>query len=199
MIEDAETTDGRAAAFLAFAGTTRIAAGTLADVALEAKRALEGDDSLSVLVFDADTGAVVDLDLRGTEAEVLAKYAPPRDVSSKRGRPKLGVVAREITLLPRHWEWLSSQPGGASVALRKLVEAARKADGDAGAVRARAEAAYRFMSAMAGDLPGFEDAARSVFAGVGDRLRRDIADWPQDIRDQALSYLRIDGDETHHD
>jgi hypothetical protein len=197
MSEDAEVIASRAA-FVAFAGMIRIAAGSLAEVALGAKRALESDGSLGVLAFDSDTGGVVDLDLRGTEAEVLARYAPPRDVSSKRGRPKLGVVAREVTLLPRHWAWLASQPGGASVALRKLVEAARKADSDVGSPRARGEAAYRFMSAMAGDLPGFEDAARSLFAGDRGSLRRCIEDWPPDIRDQVLSYLLIEGDETHH-
>jgi hypothetical protein len=197
MSKDSEAMGSRGA-FVAFAGTTKIAAGRLAEVALEAKRAFEGDGGQGVLAFDADTGEVVDLDLRGTEAEVSARYAPPPDGSSKRGRPKLGVVAREVTLLPRHWEWLSRQPGGASVALRKLVEAARKTDSEAGATRERAEAAYRFMSAIAGDLPGFEDAARSLFAGDGDRLRRDIDDWPKDIRDQALRYLRIESDETHH-
>jgi hypothetical protein len=129
--------------------------------------------------------------MSGTEAEVVARYTPPQDVSSKRGRPKLGVVAREVTLLPRHWEWLARQPGGASVALRKLVEAARKADGEAGAARGRTEAAYRFMSAMAGDLPGFEDAARSLFASDWDRLQICIQDWPLDLKDEVLRYLPV--------
>jgi len=190
MNEDSEIVGSRVAAFVAFAGTTRIAAGPLAEVALEAKRALERDGSLGVLAFDADTGGVVDLDLRGTEAAVSARYALQREVSSKRGRPKLGVVAREVTLLPRHWEWLARQPGGASVALRKLVEAARKTDSEGDATRARAEAAYRFMSAMAGDFSGFEEAARSLFAGDWGRLRLCIQDWPQDIRDQTLRYLQ---------
>jgi hypothetical protein len=190
MNEDSEVVGSRVAACVAFAGTTRIAAGPLAEVALETKRALERDLSLGVLVFDADTGGVVDLDLRGTEAAVSARYALQREVSSKRGRPKLGVVAREVTLLPRHWEWLARQPGGASVALRKLVEAARKTDSEGDATRARAEAAYRFMSAMAGDFSGFEEAARSLFAGDWGRLRLCIQDWPQDIRDQTLRYLQ---------
>jgi len=189
MSEDAVAMGNPAATFVAFAGTTRIAAGSLAEVALEAKRTPEGDKGLGVLVFNADTGAVVDLDLRGTEAEVLARYESVREVSSKRGRPKLGVVAREVTLLPRHWEWLAHQPGGASVALRKLVEAARKTDREVGVARGRADAAYRFMSAIAGDLPGFEDAARSLFAGDRDRLQMCIQDWPRDIRDEVLRYL----------
>jgi len=191
MSEKAEAIESRAAAFVLFAGMTRIASGPLAEVALEAQRARERDAGSNVLVFNVDTGAVVDLDMSGTEAEVVARYTPPQDVSPKRGRPKLGVVAREVTLLPRHWEWLARQPGGASVALRKLVEAARKIDSEGDATRARVEAAYRFMSTMAGDFSGFEDAARSLFAGDWGRLRRCIHDWPTDIRDQALHYLLI--------
>ena len=184
---------------MAFAGAARAAAGTLAEVAVAAKRALERDGCVSVLVFDAATGAVVDLDLRGNEAEIVTRYAPAPSPASKRGRPKLGVVAREVTLLPRHWEWLASQPGGASVALRRLVEAARTLDIEPGAARARVEAAYRFMSAMAGDLAGFEEAARALFAHDQDRLGHFIQEWPPDIRDQVLRYLSVDGGETGHD
>jgi hypothetical protein len=102
-----------------------------------------------------------------------------------RGRPKLGVVAREVTLLPRHWTWLNAQPGGASVALRKLVEAARRGNGDGDRKRAGQEAAYRFMHAIAGDQPGFEAAARALFAGDLGKLEDAIADWPHDIREHA--------------
>jgi hypothetical protein len=174
--------------FTAFAGTTRIAAGTRAEVAVAAMRALARDGSAGVLVFGA-SGGVVDLDLRGTEAEIAARYAPAAPPASARGRPKLGVVAREVTLLPRQWDWLSRQPGGASVALRRLVDAARKADPEADAARARVEAAYRFMSAMAGNLPGFEEAARALFAGDRARLEDCMAAWPPDVRDQALWHL----------
>lgn len=200
MADEVDATESRAAAavFVAFAGAARIAAGTLAEGAVAAKRALERDGCVSVLVFDVATGAVTDLDLRGTEAEIVARYAPTATAVSKRGRPKLGVVAREVTLLPRHWEWLASQPGGASVALRRLVEAARKIDDEAGAARARVEAAYRFMSAMAGDLPGFEDASRALFAHDQDRLRHCIRQWPPDLRDQVLHCLSVDGGETGH-
>jgi uncharacterized protein len=170
--------------FLAFVGSRRLAADTLAEVAVEARRALETGGA-GVLIFSTGTGRIIDLDLRGGEAEVRARYAlePP----AKRGRPRLGVVAREVTLLPRHWDWLASQPGGASVALRKLVEAARKAD--AGLMRERIDAAYRFMSAMAGDLPRFEDAARSLYKGDNDRLADCMTDWPPDIRDAVVSFL----------
>lgn len=176
------------AAFAAFAGQRRIAAGSLADAALAAKRALEHDGFAAVLVFDTTTGEVRDLDLRGTEADVAARYALRDPTTSRRGRPKLGVVAREVTLLPRHWEWLASQPGGASVALRKVVEAARKAD-DPGQLRLRVDAAYRFMSVMAGDLPAFEEASRALFAGDRERLRECMRGWPNDVGAQVWRYL----------
>src|SRR5665213_3573710 len=118
MVNETDATESRTAVFVAFAGGARIAAGTLAETAVAAKRALERDGYESVLIFDGRSGAVTDLDLCGTEADILARYAPPVPSASRRGRPKLGVVAREVTLLPRHWEWLSMQPGGASVALR---------------------------------------------------------------------------------
>ena len=105
------------------------------------------------------------------------RRAAPTDRAGA-GRPKLGVVAREVTLLPRHWDWLDAQPGGASVALRKLVEEARRATGDADRARAARDAAYHFMSAMAGNLPTFEEASRALFAGDRRRLAALIAPGP---------------------
>jgi len=194
MTEDAAETesDGAEAAFVAFRGPERIAAGTLGEVAVEAKRALDRDGHASVLVFGMAAGGVRDLDLRGSEADVAARYPPTAPPASRRGRPKLGVVSREVTLLPRHWTWLAAQPGGASVALRKLVEAARKADGEAGLARARVEAAYRFMSAMAGNLPGFEEAARALFAHDREALAHWVRAWPPDVADQVFRYLGSD-------
>lgn len=159
----------------AFEGPRQIAAGSLPEVAVAVSRA-EG----AVLVFDDATGAVVDLDLRGSEAEIAARYMPVEEPRG-RGRPKLGVVAREVTLLPRHWEWLAGQRGGASQALRRLIDEARKGDDGPERRRLASERAYRFMSAMAGDLPGFEEAARALFAGDLARLERQMADWPADI------------------
>jgi hypothetical protein len=172
--------------FVTFEGSSRTAAGTLAEAAAGAWRALERNGATNVLVFNTRTGHVMDLDLRGTEAETIARYTPSAAPAPTRGRPRLGVVAREVTLLPRHWEWLASQPGGASVTLRKLVETARKADSEAGLARARSEAVYRFMSATAGDFPGFEDAARALFAGDWTGLREQIGHWPKDIQHQVL-------------
>lgn len=170
--------------------------GPLSEVVLAVKAAVERGAPEPVLVFDDATGRTLDFDLRGTEAEVVARLSrSPASPSSPeepspgrrgRGRPKLGVVGREVTLLPRHWEWLAAQPGGASVALRKLVDEARKIGGPAQALRAAQEAAYRFMSTMAGNLPDFEEAIRALFANDRVRFEQRISSWPHDIRAYAL-------------
>lgn len=128
-------------------------------------------DLASIRVFENEGGRVVDLDFYDA-----ARLSPP---PRGRGRPKLGVTAREITLLPRQWEWLARQPGGASATIRRLVEAARREP--AGEELAR-EAAYRFMSQMCGDRPGYEEALRALYRGEGERFETLIADWPADIR-----------------
>jgi hypothetical protein len=177
----------------AFEGTRRIASGELAAVALKAKEVLDRGERAPVLIFDDTTSEPVEIDLRGTSAQVLKRLAksaqtprePETDEPRGPGRPRLGVVAREVTLLPRHWEWLSSQPGGASVALRKLVEHARKAGENRDRLRLAREAAYRFMSAMAGNEPGFEEATRALFAGNRERFEEHIRGWPAGVRDHA--------------
>jgi len=174
----------------AFRGESRIAAGPLAEVALAVKAALAADPAAALLVFDDATGRAVDFDLRGTAEEIAARLAPPAPASSAergRGRPKLGVVAREVTLLPRHWDWLAAQPGGASQALRRLVEEARRNDGDRGRVRRAQEAAYAFIAAMAGDRAGFEEASRALFAGDAAGFSAHSRSWPVDIRAHAES------------
>jgi hypothetical protein len=182
--------------YVAFEGERRIAAGTLGEVAAAARRAEAGEPEGAVLAFDAATGRVVDLDLRGSEDEVRARYPATLPASAGRGRPRLGVVAREVTLLPRQWEWLAAQPGGASAALRRLVEAARREGGAADRARAARDAAYRFMSAMAGDLPGFEEASRALFAGDEAALRTRISSWPPDVVDQLLRFLHATPSES---
>lgn len=175
----------------AFAGTTLIARGRLIDVALAAKTT--DPEGPAVLVFDDANGRVIDLDLRGDRAEIAARLAPAQPPQEQeapargRGRPKLGVVAREVTLLPRHWEWLAAQPGGASQALRRMVDEARRADGNRTERRTAQEAAYRFMAAIAGDLPDFEETVRALFADDLEGTRRLMAEWPQDVRDHALA------------
>jgi len=189
--------------FTAFEGERRLAAGGLADVALAVKYAEQRRTAEPILIFSDATGRAIDLDLRGDTEAVLARLAKPAAAGATaeaaspseprgRGRPKLGVVAREVTLLPRHWEWLNTQPGGASVALRKLVEQARRANGDADRNRAARDAAYHFMSAMAGNLSGFEEASRALFADDRRNFMRLIAAWPADIRDHVVNLAYAD-------
>ena len=178
--------------FTAFEGQQRLLSGPLSEVALAVKRA-ERRATETIAIFSDATGHAIDLDLRGSDQEIAARLSAPaespQELASeprRRGRPKLGVVAREVTLLPRHWEWLNSQPGGASVTLRKLVEAARRANGNQDSGRAARDAAYHFMSATAGNLPQFEEASRALFAGDRRRLTSLIAAWPDDVRDHIL-------------
>lgn len=179
----------------AFEGPQQIAQGAFAEVVAAAKAAFDRSATSTVLVFDDTTGEVIDLDYSGSPAEVLRGALardgrrPASEVETAQpargpGRPRLGVVAREVTLLPRHWQWLNLQPGGASVALRRLVEEARRAKAGQRHRRAQ-EVAYRFMSALAGDLPGFEEAIRALFAGAGDRFDEHTSDWPGDVRRYA--------------
>jgi hypothetical protein len=152
---------------------------------------LPGCEREQVLIFDDQSGKQIDLDWRGSSEEVLARLysgasvTPGHPAARGRGRPRLGVVSREITLLPRHWAWLNAQPGGASVALRKLVEDARRQNGMQDRVRQAQEACYGFITAMAGNLPGFEEAARALFAGRQDKFETVAASWPQDIGNHA--------------
>lgn len=186
--------------FTAFEGQQRLVSGPLDEVALAVKRA-EQRAAERVAIFSDATGRAIDLDLRGSDDEIVARLpvtpspAPGAAPSEPRGRgrPKLGVVAREVTLLPRHWEWLSAQPGGASVSLRKLVETARRANSDTDRGRAARDAAYHFMSAMAGNLPNFEEASRALFADQRRRFASLIAAWPDDISDHIVR-LAFSGD-----
>ena len=184
------------ARWTAFEGFRCIASGELAQVALETKKVLDRGGRAPVLIFDDVTGEQIHLDFRGTPEDVLKRLPPRasqddpaadpnhpgREGPRGPGRPRLGVVAREVTLLPRHWDWLNGQPGGASVALRKLVEQARRENEGRDRVRRAQEATYRFMSAMAGDLPGFEEAARALFARDPERFAEHIRGWPGDVR-----------------
>ncbi len=181
--------------YTSFDGHRRIASGSLEANALVVKRALASSAAGPVLIFEDSTGRSIDVDMRGTEEEMSARLRASSTAGSAeveaapqgRGRPKLGVVGREVTLLPRHWEWLASQPGGASVALRKLVEEARRANGDKDKARKAQERAYHFMVAIAGDLPGFEEATRALFASDQQKFSDLIAGWPSDVREHATA------------
>lgn len=186
-----------------FDGFRRVLTGSLLDAALATRHALSSSPNHPVLIIDNATGRNIDVDLAGTETQIAARLAPrlaapgpaaqrplgndaSADASRGRGRPKLGVVAREVTLLPRHWDWLAGQPGGASAALRKLVEEARRTHVDRDRMRRAQGRAYQFMLAVAGDLPGYEEATRALFANDRAKLEREISAWPTDVRDHAL-------------
>ncbi|WGM39839.1 DUF2239 family protein [Caulobacter sp. NIBR1757] len=156
-----------------FEGHHRLAQGEMSALAAVARASLARDPNTSFRVFDDLTGERVGLEL-----------TPPAKAV---GRPKLGIVAREVSLLPRHWDWLAQQQGGPSAALRRLVETARR---DPVTVRKDAlNAAYRFVGDMAGDLPGFEEATRTLFNDDREGFLANTVDWPVDVRGQALRML----------
>lgn len=209
------TTSGN---FTLFADYQLLASGTLAHIALDVKRATEGGAYQQVLLFDDATGRVIDIATHGTDAEVQARYAAvpaatepavaatgagaamqgdssdSPESTRARGRPKLGVVAREVTLLPRHWEWLQSQSGGASVVLRRLVDEARRTSEGRDQERQARDRAYHFMSAIGGDLPGFESATRALYAGDRAALVACLQEWPPQVREHALRFAGHGGD-----
>jgi hypothetical protein len=181
--------------YIAFAGERRIGAGTLCEVAEQVKRAWDEAATTSILVFDQASSELIEVpphgdspvvDARREEESTMVATEPERRGP---GRPKLGVIGREVTLLPRHWAWLDDQPGGASVALRKLVEFAKRENRQKDQARRSQEAVHRFMQAMTGDLPGYEEASRAFYAGDKARFDRLIQSWPRDIRDHLSTLV----------
>ena len=168
--------------FSAFAGDELIATGELRHLLIETQARLAGGEARPVLIFDDRTGVQTDFDLRGTPSEVIDRSVQHPTQRRAPGRPRLGVVSREVSLLPRHWEWLESQSGGASAALRRLVDEARKADPDADEARRRRETAGRVLWALAGNLAGFEEATRALYVADRPRLDALMGPWPVDIR-----------------
>ncbi len=194
--------------FTVFAGPAKIARGSLTDIAKKIKTKYPDSQRNDFLIFNDSTGQQIDINLRGSLATVLKRLegehltetaneqisdvtSSPDEARSGPGRPKLGVVAREVTLLPRHWEWLSQQPGGASVTLRKLVEDAKKKNSHKDSARRSQEAAHKFMTAMAGDLIGFEEALRALYAGQGEKFKDLIKPWPKDIRLYTIELAKL--------
>jgi uncharacterized protein len=185
--------------YTSFAGDRLIVSDSLKTMLLKTKEHLDRHPADPVLIFDDQTGKQVDFDFRGTPDEVLARLSSHSLFASEvaavaprtgPGRPKLGVVCREVSLLPRHWDWLEQQPSGISAAIRRLVEEASKREPGKQRARAVREAASRVMSAIAGDRPGFEEASRALFARDRERFEQQIRDWPHDLREHLARLVR---------
>lgn len=168
-----------------FLGQRRLLTAPRREVLTYLKTVLERAPHEPLLIFDDATGRTLDFDLRGTLEEVLARHDPPPPRPGP-GRPKLGVVSREVSLLPRHWDWLETHPSGASAALRRLIDEARKADPEGERRRAAVQPTDRFLTVLGGDLPGVEEASRALYGGDAETFRRVVQAWPEDIRLHAL-------------
>lgn len=175
------------ATHVAFAGARRLAVGSLAEVLPVLKRRFDDDRADAPLVLELATGKQVDFDLRGTLADVLARVAPP---PRGPGRPRLGVTGREVSLLPGHWTWLEAQRGGASAALRRLVEAAARVAPAADEARRRRDALAALLTNLAGDRPHYEEVTRALYQGDLARVATLVERWPADIREVVLT--RVD-------
>jgi hypothetical protein len=167
--------------YTVFAGERLIGAGPVEEMLPQVKRWVDQSENPMVLIFEDQTGQQVDFDLEGTLDDIMRRALPARPPAGP-GRPKLGVVSREVTLLPRHWAWLEQQPNGASAALRRMVDQARSHNPGQQRARLAMDAAYRFMSALAGDRPGYEEATRALYAGQRDHFEVQIQSWPRDIQ-----------------
>ena len=197
------TSTANGPAWVAFEHHRRTAAGQPAAVITAVQQRLGMDPNAMPVVLDATTSERIELDWRAPLERLLTLLPTPASETADSeaadeaprgpGRPKLGVTAREVTLLPRHWEWLARQPGGASVALRKLVQSAMREGSAADAKRRATDAAYRFMSIIGGDLPHYEEVSRALFAGELARLRALVGGWPADVSEHLLALTaRID-------
>jgi hypothetical protein len=193
MAATKQTTTLPTSSCTAFDRTRRVASGSYVEVAVALNEHIRRKSDASILIFDDTSGEQIDFDLRGTEQEIAAricKHYPASHEQAKRppGRPRLGVVSREVTLMPQHWEWLAEEPGGASATLRRLVETARRAGpSEKARLRRIHERTYRFMSAIAGNFPNFEEASRALFANNIPGLKKLIGTWPADIQRHILN------------
>lgn len=182
--------------YAAFEGHKLFSKGSLSDVVLKIKKRIGKAAQSEILIFSSETGKVMDFNFQGTEKDVskrLEIFSSNEDSkpSAGPGRPRLGVISREVSLLPRHWEWLATQTGGASGTLRKLVEEAKKKSEQSGpSVKQAQERTYKFLSALAGDLEGYEEALRALFKKDEKQFLEKIQKWPRDVRDYAVELSR---------
>ncbi|MDB5050547.1 MAG: hypothetical protein JWO30_3618 [Fibrobacteres bacterium] len=176
--------------YTAFEGHKLVSQGPLPEVILGIKRRIGKAENSSTLVFSDATGNTMDFNFQGTEKDVLKRLEvfvrEDGPESSGPGRPRLGVVSREVSLLPRQWEWLASQSGGASAVLRRLVDEAKKKSLEGNSIKQIQEKAYKFMFAVAGDLKGYEEAIRALYKKDKKNFLLQMEDWPHDVKAHAL-------------
>lgn len=179
--------------YAAFKKEKLIAEGDLKKVILKTKRELMRSPESAILIFSNETGKTMDFNFQGSENEVLSRlevFLEPKieiDPKEKKvGRPSLGVISREVSLLPKHWEWLACQSGGASAEIRRLVEKAMKQTQAASTVKMAQEKTFRFLNTIAGNFPNFEEAIRSLYRRDLNAFEQIIKFWPVDIKDHAL-------------
>ncbi len=175
--------------YTAFEGSQVLISGRLDEVALKVRRRLTTHPAASILIFSDVTGKQMDLDLRGSESEMMERLRVFITTEEKQGslpqgpgRPKLGVLPREVSLMPRHWEWLATQSGGASATLRRLVEEASKNHSPKELIKMAQERTHAFMTALAGNLSHYEEALRALYAKEKQTFQSLIRPWPEDIR-----------------
>jgi len=184
---------------IAFDQQKLIAKGALADVARAAKLAIDAGASAPLVILDEYSSRPIEIDFRGSVDAVLSRLTPetsPEESATRGpGRPKLGVVSREVTLLPRHWDWLGQQPGGASAVLRKLIEQSIRNGGASERARLAVDSVDRFMRVMAGDAPGYEEASRAFYRGEREQFASLTAAWPADVRAHLQQLVAIAWDE----
>jgi len=187
----------QASKILAFSAQNLIAEGTFGEVLQLIKNHIKHSDMVNILFFNGSDGRQIDIDLQASAGESgngrgasIAASGSDQEIPAKksRGRPKLGVVGREVTLLPRHWQWLDNQRGGASARLRRLIDQERKATAGDDMIRESQDSANRFMYAMAGNIPGFEEAVRALYARDKAGFEQETAAWPVDIRNCARGF-----------
>ena len=181
--------------YTAFDGTTRLFRGTFQEVVLKVKERLGRAENSSVLIFSNNTGKTMDFNFQGNVKDTLKRLEKfvstqePGPISGP-GRPKLGVISREVSLLPRHWEWLASQPSGASATIRKLIEEAKKRSSTRNSVKQVQERVYRFMSVIVGDMKGYEEALRALYKADRKNFLLHIQDWPTDVRTHVIEMAK---------
>lgn len=166
--------------YTAFVGNTRLITDSLLNVALAIKN--QQHDSAPILIFEDQTGKQIDVNITGSESDIQQRYAELETVK-KVGRPKLGVISREITLQQKHWDWLDLQNSSASAVIRKLIDQELNNAQSESNIMMTKQTTDRFMSAMLGNMPNYEEATRALYQGNKEGFLELIQDYPNDLKE----------------